>query len=400
MSCGRRFEGKDMNIAILISSLSGGGAERVAQIVGDYYYDRGENVYYFLMDLPLEQAYAVKGEIVNTGIKSSTENVLYGDIEVFGRLLKSSRKMRKWKKKYQIDIAISFLEEPNYINVLSKGREKVITRVCTILSKWGNLKGILNNSYFIHFMYNLADEIVVMGNYGREDMHKSYGIPYKKIRRIPNPAIQRDIREDEWKYGDQVIICVGRLEPVKQHERIIRAFSYVKENHKEAKLLILGTGSNKEYLNNLCKRYKLEDSVVFIGFTDNVGFFLKHSKVFVMASKVEGFPNSMVEAMACGVPIVIADCPGESAGIIGKIGLYDCKSELQYCKYGILAPAISGRAKIDSGLLKEEILLGEALSNVLDNKEVYETYKRRSIERASKYNIDMVMALWDKVVMK
>ena len=57
----------------------------------------------------------------------------------------------------------------------------------------------------------------------------------------------------------------------------------------------------------------MEDSVVFIGFTDNVGFFLKHSKVFVMASKVEGFPNSMVEAMACGVPIVIADCPGESA---------------------------------------------------------------------------------------
>lgn len=400
MGCGRRFEEKNMNIAILISSLSGGGAERVAQIVGDYYFERGENVYYFLMDLPMEQAYTVKGEVVNTGIKSSTENALYGDIEVFGRLLKSSWEMRKWKKKYQIDIAISFLEEPNYINVLSKGKEKVITRVCTILSKWGDLKGILNNRYFIHFMYTLADQIVVMGNCGREDMHKSYGISYKKIRRIPNPAIQRNIRGDEWKYGDQVIICIGRLEPVKQHERIIRAFSYVKASYKEAKLLILGTGSNKEYLNNVCKRYKLENSVIFIGFTDNVGFFLKHSKVFVMASKVEGFPNSMVEAMACGVPVVIADCPGESAGIIGKSGSHNCKSEIHYCKYGILTPAISGRVKIDSRLSKEEILLGKALSKVLNNKQLYETYKKRSMERAAKYNKEMVMALWDKVVMR
>ena len=107
-----------MNIAILISSLTGGGAERVSQIVGDYYFEKGENVYYFLMDMSMKQDYDVKGHIIHTGIKSSSENVLYGDIEVLGRLLKSSWEMRKWKKKYKIDIAISFLEEPNYLNII------------------------------------------------------------------------------------------------------------------------------------------------------------------------------------------------------------------------------------------------------------------------------------------
>ena len=389
-----------MNIAILISSLSGGGAERVSQIVGDHYFEKGENVYYFLMDMSIEQNYVVKGHIINTGIKSCTENALYGDIEILGRLLRSSWEMRRWKRKYQIDIAISFLEEPNYLNILSKGKEKVITRVCTILSKWGKMKGIIHNRHFIHFLYSFSDKVVVMGNYGIYDMCKTYGISRKKIQRIPNPAIQRSMIKDTWVYGDKVIICVGRLESVKQQDRIIRAFSYVKKQHREAKLLILGTGPMKEYLEKVSNRYKLKDSIIFIGFTSNVSFYFEHSKAFVMASKVEGFPNSMVEAMACGVPVVVADCPGECREIIGKRYSDCCKEEIQYCAYGILTPAITGRVKIDSELTKEELLLGKALERVIEDRALYEKYREQSLKRASKYNMEMVMALWDKIVMK
>ena len=84
-----------MNIAILISSLTGGGAERVSQIVGDYYFEKGETVYYFLMDTPMKPVYTVKGQVINTGIKSCTGNIPCGDIETIGRLMKSSWKMRK-----------------------------------------------------------------------------------------------------------------------------------------------------------------------------------------------------------------------------------------------------------------------------------------------------------------
>lgn len=63
-----------MNIAILIQTLGGGGAERVAQIIGDYYVEQGHNVYYFLGDTDIKQVYPVKGQIVNTGIKSCGSN--------------------------------------------------------------------------------------------------------------------------------------------------------------------------------------------------------------------------------------------------------------------------------------------------------------------------------------
>ena len=62
-----------MNIAILIPELGGGGAQRVAQIIGDYYCEKGEKVFYFLLESSIGQAYPVKGQIVHTGIKRCEE---------------------------------------------------------------------------------------------------------------------------------------------------------------------------------------------------------------------------------------------------------------------------------------------------------------------------------------
>ena len=127
--------------------------------------------------------------------------------------------MRKWKQKYCIDVAISFMEEFNYLNILSKGKEKVITRICTILSQRDELKGILYHRNMVRFFYNFSDKVIVMSDYAKEDMHVNYGISYKKLKKIPNPAIRYDKEPTEagWEYGDQSIICVGRLEHVKQH---------------------------------------------------------------------------------------------------------------------------------------------------------------------------------------
>lgn len=389
-----------MNIAILIPELGGGGAERIAQIVGDYYFGRGENVYYFLGDTTVKQVYPVKGKIINTGIRECTANVLYGDIQVLGRLLKASIVMRKWKQKYCIDVAISFMEEFNYLNVLSKGKEKVITRICTILSQRDELKGILYHRNMVRFFYNISDRIIVMSDYAREDMHKNYGISYKKLKKIPNPAIRYDKEpiDVKWEYGAQTIICMGRLVHVKQHETIIRAFSYVKIYQKEARLLILGSGPKKVYLENLCKKLNVSDSVHFINFTDNVGYYLKHSKVFVMASKVEGFPNSMVEAMAHGVPIVTTDSPGACGEIIGMKKNIGSRLEIQYCSYGILTPRISEKVKRQEALSNEEVLLGKALESVLVNQELYKKYNIQSRKRAAMYSKERVMNMWNACI--
>lgn len=117
-----------------------------------------------------------------------------------------------------------------------------------------------------------------------------------------------------------------------------------------------------------------------------------------MASKVEGFPNSMVEAMACGVPVVAADCPGECGDIIGKKDSGSIVSDIEFLDYGILTPHISGKIKMNSKTSDEEILLGRAVSRILDDENLYQFYRKRSLKRASLYNAEKVMKRWDKLI--
>lgn len=389
-----------MNIGILIPELDGGGAERIAQIVGNYYFERGHNVYYFLMELPYDQVYPVKGEIINTGITSAMGNYLDNTAVLLWKLLKASLIMRRWKLKYRIDVAVSFMEEFNYINILSKGREKVIARVCTILSSRYSRSEPLCNAKMISFFYRRADQVVVMCDYAIEDMNENFRVPRRKLKKIPNPAIRHVCADTEkcWTYGKSTVICVGRLAPVKQQERIIRAFSYVHTQCKEAKLIILGKGPNKKYLESMCKELAIEDSVFFIGFVEDVGFYLKNSKVFAMASQVEGFPNSMVEAMAYGLPVITTDSPGACGEIIGKEKKEGLVSEIRYCKYGILTPDISGKIKKGEGLSEKEIMFGEAMRTILTDKDKYEHYRKQSLKRADMFGMERVMKKWDRLL--
>lgn len=389
-----------MNIAILIRSLGGGGAERVAQIIGNYYVEGGNKVYYFLGDTSVKQVYAVKGTIVRTGIKSCLSDNIMGNAQIYVKLAAGALKMRRYKKIYKIDVAISFMEEFNYINILSKGKEKVITRVCTILSEKGEWVSFLFDKKLVHFFYPKADRIVVMSECAKMDMIQNFGIPSKKLVRIPNPVlpVENHNTDDDWQYGDKVIISVGRLAVEKQQERMIKAFSYVHVREPEAILLILGTGPRENYLKNMARKYKVDKNVVFIGFKKNVTYYLHNSRLFVLSSKLEGFPNAMLEAMTNGLPVITTDSPGGCREIVGKKNeSSECRT-IEYCLYGVLTPRLADSTCAEQVLDKEELLLGQAmLEFILDNK-LCEKYSKRSLKRASMYCVGNIMEKWNKMI--
>lgn len=390
-----------MNIAILISQLGGGGAERVAQIVGNYYVDHGHKVLYLLQDNNIKQDYPVKGEIVNTGIKSCMTESGISDLHRFMHLIKAGFQMRKLKRKYKIDAAISFMEESNYINVLSKGKERVVTRICTILSDRKELNSFLYKKNIVHFFYSKADYVVIMSDYARKDMRDHYGISAKRLVKISNAVISNDVGKDEreWMYGPKTLVCVGRVEEVKQQDRIIRAFSYVAALENEAKLLVLGKGPNLNYLKGLSSILGIEDKVIFEGFTDNVMYYLRHSRAFVMASRVEGFPNSMIEAMNCGLPVITTDSPGACGEIVGKPKDVERVDDIMFCKYGILTPNVPvEKLKINSQLSKQEKILGDAMLKVLTDDSIFEKYRKRSLRRAQMYTLDRVIRKWNLLI--
>lgn len=389
-----------MNMAIIIPTLGGGGAERVAKIIGDYYVGQGNRVYYFLEKTDIRQTYQVRGQVIHTGIRRSTAENIFGKPEILAKLVKASYKMRMLKRKYEIDVAISFMEECNYINILSKGREKVITRICTILSQDADWINFLYDKRMIRYFYPKADKVVVMSKYAVNDMHINFNLPLKKMVKIANPVLppEKDDIDGEWKYGNRVIIAVGRLASEKQHDRIIKAFSYVYLNEPSSRLLILGMGPKENYLKKIRKEYQLENQVIFAGFKNNISYYLKKSRAFVMASSVEGFPNSLLEAMSNGLPVITTDTPGGCGEIVGKRNIEKMNDDIRYCSFGIITPYMSGPVQIDSHLTNEEYALARAMLNIVKDDSLHEKYSRRSLRRASMYSIKNIMPKWDKIL--
>lgn len=387
-----------MNIAIMIQSLVGGGAERVAQVLGDYLVDRGYNVFYFLGNSAVKQDYEVKGKLIYTNINGYC---LRKDRKSFMRdIAADSWKIRKLKKEYQIDAAISFMEDSNYINILSKGREKIFTRICTIISK-AKSDSLYNDKEIIQYFYRKSNKIIIMSKYAWKEMHEYYGIPEKNLVKLENPVKKPEGENtaEEWNYGKKAIVCAGRLVTEKQQERLLRAFSYTLKREPEATLIIIGKGVNRQLLKDISIELGIEGNVVFVGFTSQLGYYFANARAFVMASRIEGFPNAMIEAMSCGVPVITTDSPGGCVDIVGRENTEDKVTNIEYCPYGIVTPyieSVNGLKKVP--LTAEEELLGEAMAQMTANDKLYKHYKSKSLERVKLYDRDKIGRQWEELI--
>lgn len=406
-------------IAILLPVLWGGGAERVASILSQYLDKKGYSVYIFTYSINKAKDYSFLGKIIkieNRPItvleedkKKSRVRTLQYELQQILRLLTMQKKVRDLKKKYKIDISISFMEEFNLINILSRVNDQVLIRVCTILSEREiEMKGnFYYNKNLLHFLYNRANKVIVMTKYCKNDLVKHYGIQTSKIKIIKNPVLSKDNKienhstlKKEWYYGDYVVISLGRIHEIKQQQHLIRSFKVLQSKIAEAKLLLvgMGMGEHTHYLKKLVNALDLKESVIFTGQQQNVDYYLKNSKVFVLTSKTEGFPNSMLEAMVHGVPVVAVDCPGAPREILAPNTHYSGKlTNIEYAEYGVLVPALDGQKyQANDSLTHAEIKLEEAMEMLLCNESLNQQYRIKAGEEMKKYATDRIGHQWEK----
>lgn len=387
-----------MNIAILIPTLTTGGAERAAVTVGKHFYENGHNVYYFLFSNSGKCFYDVRGTVVKTHITYPFSQGEY--IDNIRELFFASKTLRKLKKRYHIDASISFMEAWNMVNVCSRCKDRVVISVRTVLSKRSECAGFLYDKKVIKSLYNRADCIVGVSEGVKADLISEYGINKRKVVAIPNPSIRHEdtgANENAWRYGKNTVLCIGRLDPVKQFHHVIRAFRYVVERLPEARLVIVGNGRQMSYLKSESKRCGVEQYVTFEGAQNNIGYYLKNARCFVMTSKVEGFPNAMVEAMAFGIPVISTDSPGGCGEIIGKMS-EEVIDGLKYCKYGVLTPYINSLIDDEEITSDKEKILADAMYIVLKDDGLNKQISDKSKERAMYYSEKNIMEKWNGVV--
>jgi glycosyltransferase involved in cell wall biosynthesis len=112
------------------------------------------------------------------------------------------------------------------------------------------------------------------------------------------------------------VIAMGRLVHQKGFDILLHAFGQIAGNHSDWQLLILGEGELRPELEELRQSLGLSHQVVLPGLIDNPFPVLKKSKLFVLSSRFEGFGNVLIEALACGIPVISTDCPSGPREII------------------------------------------------------------------------------------
>lgn len=361
------------NIAILTTKLSNGGAERASSILAERLLKK-YNVYLIVFDNSI-QDYETEANLID--LKTHiTSNFVKKIFNFFNRIYL----LKKIKKEYKIDCTISLLTGPNLVNVLSKKNDKTIISIRNNIKEKGKLENIINK-----FTIRKADKIVTVS----EDMRRFYiendKIPNDKIVSIYNSCdldkINEASKEEIDKYKEifenkKVVISLGRFIKQKCQWSLIKAFSKIVEEHKEYKLVIFGRGEEKEYLQKLIDGLKINENVFLLNFVSNPYKYLKNSEIYVCSSLFEGCSNSILEAMAVGLPIIATDCEYGNKEILSSNG-----------ENGILVPVGSKKyCKIEDDLTNQEIELYKAIKTLIEDKDLREFYSKKSLERIKDFN--------------
>jgi len=313
------------------------------------------------------------------------------------------------KKKYNIDTTISFLTGSNLVNILSKNDDKIIISVRSFISK--NLNGFYGGilKFLIKKIYNKANKVIAVSKVLKNDLIENYNIDRNRINVIYNPYdIEKIIKmskkplKKEYRniFSNTTIVNMGRLTKAKGQWHLLRVFKKVKEKIPDLQLVILGKGELEEYLINLTNKLNLSASVHFLGFQNNPFNFIAKSDLYVFPSLFEGFPNALVEAMTCGVPVISADCKSGPREILAPNS--NIKQEINgidYVDYGVLVGVCDDKFyDYNIDLTNPEIKLYEAIITLLNNNNLRKKYSELAINRIEDFNIESIIKEWENEI--
>lgn len=320
-------------LSILIYSLANGGAERVASILINELRNRYDITLFLMNDtifynIPenIKIVYLEKSTTHESGIK---------------KLLKLPLLAWKYKNMNNSDISLSFMNRPNYINVFSKllgMKSKVVIseRAMPSLQHSKGLQGKVNK-LLIQGLYGNAD-IVTANSFGNsQDLINNFKC--KEVITIHNPFDIKNIQQlslEKVNFRDErfTFITIGRLDSGKNHKLLIDAIKKI-----DACLYIIGDGELKNYLDEYITINNLQDKVFLMGKQENPYKFLKNSDCFVFSSNYEGFPNVILEALACDLPVISTDCKSGPREILSLEYIEkNLQNDIEIVDYGILTP--------------------------------------------------------------
>lgn len=289
-----------MKIMFVVGSLAGGGAERVVSELSSRLSEQGHEVYVALI-ASAKTVYGISEKVV---VLDCTRRYMVPGLG----FVKRTMQIRKMIVKYRPDAVISFTVAVNLYSVLSC----IGTGTHLVLAERNDPRfdPVKKGSRIARkLLYPLADSFVFQTEgekeFFSEELQKRSAVIFNPVNPdIPDPFIGERKR---------TFVAVSRLEPQKNIKMAIDAFKKVSENYPDFLFEIYGVGSLKEDLDNYIKDQDLLGKVLLKGVSNSVYEEIRDCFAFLLPSDYEGMSNSLIEAMALGLPAISTDHPSGGA---------------------------------------------------------------------------------------
>lgn len=356
---------KKPSIVFLISSLGGGGAEKIMASLVNNYSSRGVQVTLITLDDPkmMPDVYQL-----NNKVKRITLPLEFSD-NIFSKLCAHGKRyfrLRNFLYSEKPDVLLSFMTPNNILAIMATRalhiRCVVSERVNPLHYSYGR---VINTARY--FFYRKASCVVAQTPQISQWLKKKTA---SSVLTIPN-FLDKD-KSHLRVQKTNIILAVGRLNRQKGFDLLILAFAKLSQDFLGWTILIVGEGPEREALNKLIHNLNLHTRVQLCGFIDRPFITFQYASIVVQPSRFEGFPNSVLEAMAYGYSTIATY---EAGGMLieGEVN-------------GLLIPAND----VDA--------LAKALKRMMESPQLREKLGEEALKVSETFSEERIMRLWDKVL--
>jgi len=305
-------------IAFLLGNLGGGGAERTMLLLAGRFAAAGHGV-----DLVLGRAEGALAGAVPDGVRVVELGA--------ARTRTLVPKLALWLRRERPGVLLSTTDAANLAAVAARALSGVPLRLVLRQSEavTPSLRGATRwrdrwRLPLLRWLYPRADAVVAISHGVADDLVATVGLPRDRVTVIHNPvdvartaALAAEPPDHPWFAAGKppVVLAVGRLVPQKDVATLLDAFARLRAR-RPARLVVLGEGPLRAALLARAEALGVAADVAFPGFMANPFACMARAGVFALSSRWEGFGVVLVEALACGCPVVSTDCPSGPAEIL------------------------------------------------------------------------------------
>lgn len=296
-----------MKITIVLGHLRLGGAERVAAFLANGLAERGHEVTVLTFSQAQTHAYELSVQVAQ--INLNMERPAKQAVESLWQVMRRIHALRQALHQHPSDIVLAWTDRLNVMTLLARPTAPVLIALRNTRAHNGLALNLLSR-----WLYPWADAVI---SNTPLTTHLS-AIPAERRHIILNPLT--DINTDEKPYplpSDRYhIMTLGRLEPVKHHALLLRAFAPLKDTFPDWDVVLIGEGALRPALERLRDELDLNHRVIFTGTLTPPFATLRQGEIFVLTSHTEGLPNALMEAMGCGLACISTDYDGDPRVLI------------------------------------------------------------------------------------